>query len=419
MASVEKPLNQQSDISDLSRDKPRQLSAAHKRAIAPFLVMDVMAQANQREQAGADIIHMEVGQPGVAAPKAVREAAADELKNGLIGYTDALGLPALRERIAHHYQTHYQCAVAPEQVVVTTGSSAAFILAFLSIFDPGDRVLLTQPGYPCYRNILAALDIDAVEVPLSSAQGWALTREMVEDAHAGSSSSSSALAGAGRSGVQGALLASPANPTGTMMSAQRLKEICQTCAENNIWFISDEIYHGLTYGAAGETALKFNPSAIVINSFSKYFSMTGWRIGWMIVPQELVRPVERLAQNLYISAPTLSQKGALAAFDAIEECEANRAVYAANRELLLNELPKLGITDFAPADGAFYLYADVSRFTQDSAEFASRMLREIGVAATPGYDFDPVRGGQYIRFSYARTQAEISQAVERLRNWSF
>jgi len=380
------------------------LAAARRSEIDPFIVMDVMRAAAAEEARGAKVIHMEVGQPGTAAPRAAREAVKRSLDTDTLGYTLALGIEPLRERIARLYRDWYGVAVAPERIVVTSGSSAAFVLAFLTIFDAGDRVALGAPGYPCYRHILTALGCTPVMIETGPADRWMPTPE--------------AIAGmAEREKARGLLLASPANPTGTMLAPDRLAEIIRTCQRSGMWFISDEIYHGLAYGLPQQTALAVSDDVIVINSFSKYFSMTGWRVGWMVVPDRLVRAVERLAQNLYISPPAVSQIAALGAFNGLEELEANRRVYAANRELLLNELPKAGLDAIVPADGAFYLYADVGRFTNDSLAFAKAMLLETGVAATPGIDFDPGRGQRFLRFSYSGSTADMSEAARRLTAW--
>lgn len=379
--------------------------ASERSAIASFIVMDVMQAAAAREASGERVIHMEVGQPGTPAPLAARNAVEHAMKTDTLGYTLALGLPSLRERIARHYKDWYGLDLAPERVVVTNGSSAAFVLTFLALFDAGDRVALPSPGYPCYRHILTALGQQPVVIEADDTSRWMPTAAQIDEASL-------------RDGLAGVLIASPANPTGTMLEPQRLQEILGVCRKRGLWFISDEIYHGLTYGMPAETALRHSDGVVVINSFSKYFSMTGWRVGWMVVPEELVRTVERLAQNLYIAPPTVSQVAALGAFDGLAELEANRRIYAANRELLLAELPKAGLDRILPADGAFYLYADVSRFTDDSLAFAKLMLEETGIAATPGVDFDEVRGRRFIRFSYAGTTAEMAEAAERLKGWA-
>ena len=289
--------------------------------------------------------------------------------------------------------------------MVTTGSSAGFVLAFLALFDAGAKVALPSPGYPCYRHTLTALGQTPVLIPTDAASRWMPTAAQIEEAKR-------------KENIAGLVIASPANPTGTMLEPGRLAEIAAACRANKIWLVSDEIYHGLTYGMQEETALAHSAEAIVVNSFSKYFSMTGWRVGWLVVPEMLVRPIERLAQNLYISPPTVAQVAAIGAFDGIEELEANRRVYAENRTLLLAELPKAGLTHILPADGAFYLYVDVSDFTADSVAFTKEMLEETGVAATPGVDFDAERGSRYVRFCYAGTTADMAEAARRLQGWA-
>lgn len=380
---------------------PRPLPSRSK--IDPFIVMDVMGEANARAASGEDIIHMEVGQPGTPAPRAARERAQAALANERLGYTEALGLPALRERIARYYGERYGLEIAPERIVVTSGSSAGFVLAFLAILAPGEGLLLPSPGYPCYRQIVKALGSRAMLVETGPEGRWMPT-----------------IADIGRASGEGAvglLLASPNNPTGTMVESARLDELARACRKNALWLVSDEIYHGLEYAAPAMTALQSWDTAIVVNSFSKYFSMTGWRVGWLVVPEGLVRTIERLAQNLYISPPAISQVAALGAFDAIDELEAIKAGYASNRALLLNELPAAGLDAILPADGAFYLYIDVSGLASDSAAFARSMLKEIGVAITPGVDFDPDRGQRYVRLSYAGPHADCREAATRIKRW--
>jgi aspartate/methionine/tyrosine aminotransferase len=372
--------------------------------VAPFLAMDVLSAAAVKERSGGSVVHMEVGQPSAPAPRAAREAARAALDAGRIGYTEALGIAPLRERIARHYRDAYGIALTLERVVVTTGSSAGFVLAFLSLFDPGARVAITAPGYPAYRNILEALGLEPVVIPLAKADGWIMTAAAVERAHR-------------EKPLNGVLAMSPANPCGTMIGREALAELGRTCRRLNLWFVSDEIYHGLTYGAPASTALASDDDAVVINSFSKYYCMTGWRVGWIVVPERLVRPIERLAQNLYISPPYLSQVAALASFDGTEELEAVKEGYARNRALLLAELPRIGISDMHPVDGAFYIYADVARFTNDSIAWSRRMLDEAGVAATPGVDFDAAEGSHYLRLSFAGSEADCREAVRRLKAW--
>jgi len=386
-------------------DKARSLITPSARSnVPPFIVMDVMAAAARIEARGGRVVHMEVGQPAASAPKTARAAAKAALDRGDIGYTEALGIPALRARIARHYADTYGVTVEAERVVVTTGSSAGFILAFLSLFEPGDRVALASPGYPPYRHILTALGCEPVLIPISAQTRWSVTVDALLSAHR-------------RKPLKGVLVASPANPTGTMMRPEDLAALVAAAEAEGIRFISDEIYHGLDYAFPAETAAKFSDNAVIINSFSKYFCMTGWRAGWMVVPDVLVRAVERLQQNLAISVPTLSQLAACAAFDGRDEMDAVKHGYEENRRILVEGLPGAGLTRFLPVDGAFYLYADVSRFTDDSLDFAKRMLEEAGVAATPGLDFDPVHGREFVRFSYAGSAADMHEAVERIGKW--
>jgi aspartate/methionine/tyrosine aminotransferase len=378
------------------------LKLSRRGQVPPFIAMDVLRAANARAAEGEDVLHLEVGQPSTPAPAAVLEAARAALGRETLGYTDALGLPALREAIALHYRDRHGVAVDPARIVVTTGSSGAFLLAFLAAFDPGDRVLMTAPAYPAYRNILTALDLVPVELETGPAERYQMTPERL-------------AAEAGR--VDGIIVASPANPTGTMLAPKDLAALARLCRERGIRLVSDEIYHGIVYGEAEATTLASSNEAVVVNSFSKYFSMTGWRLGWMVVPPDMLRAVECLAQNLYISPPALSQHAAIAAFACRDELDANVARYAANRALLLKELPKAGFTRFAPSDGAFYLYAEVAHLTNDSAEFCRRMLREIGVACTPGIDFDPARGHTSLRISFAGATETMAEAARRLKAW--
>src|ERR1700751_5869383 len=380
------------------------LSASGRSDVPPFMVMDVMSAAERIEAAGGHVIHMEVGQPHASAPKTAIAAAHRALDSGRIDYTSALGIPSLRQRIALHYRDAYGCAVDPERVVVTIGSSGAFILAFLAMFEPGDRVAVTVPGYPPYRHILTALGCDPVLIGTSNKTRHALTGEALLAAHR-------------KTPLKCVLVGSPADPTGTMMSREALTSLIAAAKDAGIRFISDEIYHGLDYAFPAVTAAELAPHALVINSFSKYFCMTGWRVGWMVAPEPLVRPIERLQQNLAISVPTLSQIAAEAAFDGAEEMEAIKGGYVETRRILIEGLPAAGLTKFLPADGAFYLYADVSDFTSDSFAFAKQMLEEAHVAATPGVDFDPFHGRNFIRFSYARSADDMREAVARIARW--
>lgn len=374
--------------------------------VEPFHAMDILAEATRRRDAGFPVISMALGQPGHPAPRAALDAARRALEHGRLGYTDALGTLSLRTAIAMHYRDHYGIAVDPRRIAVTTGSSAGFNLAFLALFDPGDRVAIARPGYPAYRNILGALGLEVVEVDADASNGFTLTPEGLAEAEA-------------RDGrpIRGVLLASPANPTGTVTGRAQLQALADYCAARDMTFISDEIYHGLTFVGEETTALAVTDQAVVINSFSKYYCMTGWRIGWMVLPEDKVRGFERIAQSLYISPPELSQIAAEAALSATGELEVYKEAYAVNRSLLLGKLPELGFTIASPMDGAFYAYVDAGRLTNDSMAFARRMLAEINVAATPGRDFDPIQGHRAMRFSYAGDPAEIVEAIERMAAW--
>lgn len=379
---------------------------SNRSRVEPFIAMEVLAAAVERERQGHRVVRMEVGQPGAPAPKPVVAAAQAAIASGRLGYTEAMGIRPLREAIAGHYAKAYGLDVSPDRIAVTAGSSGAFSLAFLAAFDVGQRVAMPTPGYPAYRNLLGALGIEAVEIETGADTRWALTPDMIRRAHA-------------QKPLHGILIASPANPTGTMYSPEALKALVEVADELGLWFISDEIYHGLVFAGEQRSALEFSPRAIVVNSFSKYYCMTGWRIGWMVLPEILVRPVDRLAQNLYLSNNEISQRAAVAAFDPASavELDATRAVYAANRAVLIDRLPRIGFDELLPVDGAFYVYASVKRFSNDSLEFARRMLVEAGVAATPGPDFDAARGHGFIRFSFAGTEADIVEAADRLQAW--
>lgn len=372
--------------------------------IPPFFVMEVMRAANEREAAKEAVYHMEVGQPGTSAPEGALRAAEQALRSERLGYTDALGIPDIREAISKRYRDYYGLSVAPERIVATTGSSGGFVLAFLAAFDPGDRVALAAPGYPCYRNILSVLGIEPVLLPAELTDRYQPTPALLDKAREAGP-------------LAGLIVASPSNPTGTMLDTKAFQELAAYCAAHDIRLISDEIYHGITYGADADSALAFTQDAVVINSFSKYFSMTGWRLGWMVMPEDLLRVTESLGQNLFISPPTLSQIAAVAALDCSEELDRNVAQYARNRELLLEALPKAGFDSLAPADGAFYLYADVSHMTNDSDEFCRTILARTGVAITPGIDFDPDRGNRFVRFSFAGTTETMAAAAQALRDW--
>ncbi len=382
------------------------LQVASRAAVPPFHVMDLLARAAQRQRSHADLVNFVAGQPSTPAPAPVRAAATRALDNDVLGYTVAPGIPELREAIAAHHRGRYGIDVSAEEVVVTTGSSGGFLLAFLAAFDPGDRVAMARPGYPCYRNVLTALGCEVVELPTGPATRFQPTVEMLESLDRP---------------VSGLVVASPANPTGTMLAPDELRALALWCEENGVRLISDEIYHGITYASAPEaaSAWQFSRSPVVFGSFSKYFSMTGWRIGWLLAPPDLQRPIEVLAGNFTICPPVLSQHAAVAAFDpaSYAECDGHVERYAANREALLSGLRDLGWTRLAPADGAFYVYADLSHLTGDSMSFALRLLAETGVALTPGVDFDTEAGHRFVRLSFAGSLEEIHDGLERLRSW--
>lgn len=374
------------------------MRSSTRSAVDPFIVMDVMQAAAAAEAAGRHIVHMEVGQPGTGAPQGATAALGRAMAQAPLGYTVALGLPALRARIAQMYGDWYNVDLDPGRVVITPGSSGGFILAFTALFDTGDRVGIGAPGYPSYRQILRALALNPVDLPTAPAHRY----QPVADDFAGMD-------------LAGLLVASPANPTGTMLDHDAMAGLIGACQEHNASFISDEIYHGIEYEKKAVTALEITDDCYVINSFSKYFSMTGWRVGWMVVPEDHVRVVERIAQNMFICAPHASQIAALAAMECEDELQANMTVYRANRKLMLSGLAEAGFSNFAPPDGAFYVYADVSDLTEDSRAFAAEILEKAGVAVTPGLDFDPVRGLSTLRFSYARSTADITEGLARLK----
>jgi aspartate/methionine/tyrosine aminotransferase len=383
------------------------LKTGRASAAPPFRVMDIIAAANARQaalpQGAAHVIRMEVGQPGTGAPAGAVSAVAAALRRGdPMGYTEALGLASLRARIAAHIRDWYGITVPTARIAVTTGASGAFPLAFLAAFDPGDRVALAAPYYPPYVNILTALGIQPVVLEAEEKtrfQPSVAALERLDPA------------------PDGLIVASPCNPAGTMLHPDELAAIARWCSANGVRLISDEIYHGLNYDSPLATATQFSDSAVVINSFSKYFSMTGWRVGWMVLPEDLARPVECLAQNFFISAPHVAQVAAEAAFDCHEELRANVAAYRRSRDYLVAELPKAGFSKLSPAEGAFYLFADIAGRGEGSSEFCRRMLAECGIAATPGVDFDDVRGERFVRFSYCGPEADMRAAAERLKAW--
>jgi aspartate/methionine/tyrosine aminotransferase len=374
------------------------------RAVPPFRVMDVITKANTRARFAAPgaprILRMEVGQPGTGLPEGAKRAAAAALQSGdVMGYTEGLGRLSLRERIAAHIQDWYGVAISPDRIAVTFGASGAFPLAYLSAFDPGDRIALAAPYYPPYVNIATALGLETLILPCGIETGFQPTVAMLETLDPK---------------PDGLIIASPANPTGSMLSPADLAALAQYCHANGIRLISDEIYHGLTYGKPAASASQFSDSAIVINSFSKYFSMTGWRIGWMVLPEDLVRTTERLAQNFFVSPSYIGQIAAEAAFDCQDELAANRETYLKARQMMLDGLNAAGFARFSPPDGAFYIYADLTGRAGDSADFCARLLDEASIAATPGYDFDPIRGKNFFRMSYCATLPDIEEAIARL-----
>jgi aspartate/methionine/tyrosine aminotransferase len=378
------------------------LKLSKRGRVEPFIALDVLRMANERAMAGGEVLHLEIGQPGGGAPHAVIEAAKRALDSHAIGYTEALGVPELRHRVALHYRERYGIGLDWRRVAITAGSSAAFLLSFLATFEAHDRVALASPSYPAYRNLLSSIDVVPVDLSARPEDRYQPTPELLE-----------------REGgkLDGLIVAHPSNPTGSMLSAGELKALCGYCRERGIRLISDEIYHGIVYGHEPVTALAFDEDAIVVNSFSKYFSMTGWRLGWAVLPESLVRPVECLAQSLFISPPTLSQLAALAAFDARAELDAKVALYRTNRDLLIRRLPEAGIRRFLPPEGAFYLYADVSDISNDSEALCLRLLAETGVALTPGMDFDRTRGHASVRISFAGPEPVIAEALNRLADW--
>lgn len=384
------------------------MKTALRAGIPPFYVMDVWLAAAERQRSHGDLVNLSAGQPSVGAPGPVREAAAAALEGNQLGYTVALGIPELREAIAQSYDAKHGVAVDPADVVITTGSSGGFLLAFLACFDVGDRVVVTSPGYPCYRNILSALGCEVVDIACGPDTRFQPTVAMLAAAHA-------------ERPLAGVVVASPANPTGTVIPPAELAAIAVWCEETGVRLISDEVYHGLVYPGAPETSCAWSTSrdAVVVNSFSKYFAMTGWRLGWLLVPQSLQRAVDRLTGNFTICPPVLSQLAAVAAFeaDSIAESEGHLVHYGANRIGLLEGLRAIGIDRLAPTDGAFYVYADVSEFTTDSLGFCEKLLADTGVAIAPGIDFDPVRGGSYVRLSFAGPTSDIDEAVRRIGDW--
>jgi aspartate/methionine/tyrosine aminotransferase len=388
------------------QQQAQRLAVAGRAAVPPFHVMDLLAAATARRRTHGDVLNLVAGQPSTPAPRPVREAAKHALDHDVLGYTPALGIPELREAIRGHYEHMYDLDVATDDVVVTTGSSGAFLLAFLAAFEPGDRVAMARPGYPCYRNVLTALGCEVVELPCGPADRYQPSVQMLESLERP---------------VQGLVVASPANPTGTMVLPDELAALARWCEDHGVQLLSDEVYHGIEYAEPmlHSCAWATSRESVVFNSFSKYFSMTGWRLGWMLVPERLRRPVDVLTGNFTICPPVLAQHAALAAFtdESYAEADTHVARYARNRAVLLDGLPRLGITDRAPADGAFYVYADVSHLTDDAMGFCHRVLAETGVAVTPGIDFDTEAGSRFIRISFAGSTDEVASALDRLETW--
>ena len=382
------------------------LAVARRADIPPFHVMDVWAAAGERQRTHGDLVNLSAGQPSTGAPAAVRAAATAAIADDVLGYTVALGIPQLRDAVAGHYARTYGLDVPAEQVVITTGSSGGFLLAFLSAFDAGDRVAMARPGYPCYRNILTALGCEVVELPCGPGTRYQPTVAMLE---------------ALDEPVKGLVVASPANPTGTVLAPAELSALAEYCERTGVQLVSDEIYHGISYAGAPATSCAWETSraAIVVNSFSKYFSMTGWRLGWLLLPERLVRAADCLAGNFTVCPPALAQRAALGAFAEASYAEADGHVarYGVNRDVLLDGLPRLGITRLAPADGAFYVYAEVAHLSADSMDLVYRLLADVGVALAPGLDFDPVDGHRWVRFSCAGSTDDVREALRRIEAW--
>ena len=373
--------------------------AAMSLRIDPFHAISVSALAHRLKTEGRSVIHMEFGQPSTGAPKAAIEAAHRVLDTDPMGYWES---PALKARIARHYQDAYGVTVAPAQLTLTCGASPALVLALSSAFSPGDRVALARPGYVAYRNTLKALHMEPVELACGANERFQLSAERI-----------AALDPA----PAGVIIASPANPTGTIIPAAELEAIAEICRERGIRIVSDEIYHGLSYVEPARSMLEFEPNAFVVNSFSKYFSMAGWRLGWLLSPPDHIQAAHAYMGALFLTPPSLAQHAALAAMDAREELEGHLEVYRANRALLLDALPRLGLGAIAPPDGAFYIYADVGHLTDDSLAFCKRLLQDTGVATAPGVDFDPVEGKRFIRMSFAVSTPEIREAIARMEPW--
>lgn len=378
------------------------LKLSRRSDIPVFRVLDILKTVSDRVAQGEDIVHFEYGQPATGAPQAALDYAAQLLRDDSLGYTVATGLPVLKERIAQWYHDRYNQQVSPDQVVVSVGASGAFILNFLALFDAGDRVAMAAPGYPAYRNILMAMDLRPVEIETTADNDYQPTIAELD---------------ALNPKPEGLIIGNPSNPTGTMLSSERLKAICEWCKENHVRLIMDELYHGITFDCVAETALKYTDEAIIVNSFSKYFSMTGWRLGWTILPLDVQARVKRLAESLFVSPPALSQHVALKAMDCVDILDGHVAHYKGNLDLLRTALPQAGITNFAQTKGAFYLYADIANLTNDSISWCANALDEAKIAITPGLDFDLTRGQHTVRFSFAGSRSDIERGCDRLIEW--
>ncbi len=371
--------------------------------VAMFRALDILSQVNEREEQGIDIVRMGAGQPNVGAPQAALEYAISKIQSDpRQGYTEAIGMPSLRERIADYYKSYYNVSISADNVLIGAGSSGAFIISLLSAFDAGDKIALFTPTYPAYRNMLKALNIEIVEIETNAKDNYQPTLELLNNCN---------------QEFDGMIINSPSNPSGTMISEEELKNICNWCDTKNIRLISDEAYHGITYEEKAQTARKFSKNAIVLNTFSKYFAMTGWRLGWSILPDELRNNAKKLSESLFVSAPTISQHLAYKIFDHTDVLDKYVESYKKNREILINELPKAGITDITNAAGAFYVYANVHNFSNDSEALCTKILNEAKVSTTPGVDFDLTRGHNNIRICYADSQENIIEACKRLKNW--
>ena len=370
--------------------------------ILPFLAIDMLTRANNLKSKGKDIIHMDVGEPGFKTPAHILEYAKTIIEEKKIGYTESIGIPELRRKISDHYKYWYDEEVDSENIAVTAGASGAFLLTLLAIFDPGDTVAIMTPYYPAYVNALKALNINIIYLEGDIKTSYQPTVEKLESI---------------KKNINGIIMASPANPTGSTINTDDLKKIANWSKKNKVAIISDEIYHGVEYGKFSETILKYNQDAIVINSFSKYFSMTGWRLGWLVAPKKIINTIEKLSMSLFLCPPTFSQLIAIKAFEDYDILNKNVLIYKKNRDILISSFEDIGFFKYAPPDGAFYLYIDVSNITDDSTDLAIKLLKEAGVSSTPGKDFDYNLGNKFIRLSYAGDHKEILEGAKRIISW--